>query len=103
MKKDEEMAISQGQLKCLLKYDPVSGVFTWRESKGTAKKGSIAGTVSGQGYVNIKLDGRLCSRGSGNMEQCQMAHWTTSMATVAIINSVICAWQRCQKISTTKE
>lgn len=59
MKTDDEIAISQEKLKCLLQYDPVTGVFTWRESKGTAKKGALAGTVSGQGYVNIKLDGHL--------------------------------------------
>ncbi|EEG1526727.1 hypothetical protein GWV33_07920 [Salmonella enterica] len=49
------MAITQDELKELLHYNQSTGVFTWMESKGTAKKGSIAGTVSGQGYVNIKL------------------------------------------------
>lgn len=49
MKTDDEIAISQEKLKCLLQYDQITGVFTWRESKGTAKKGSVAGTVSGQG------------------------------------------------------
>lgn len=53
------MAITQDKLKELLHYNQSTGVFTWMESKGTAKKGSIAGTVSGQGYVNIKLCGRL--------------------------------------------
>ncbi|MGM8753270.1 HNH endonuclease [Enterobacter chuandaensis] len=59
MKTNDEIAISQERLKCLLQYDQITGFFTWRESKGTAKKGAVAGTVSGQGYVNIKLDGHL--------------------------------------------
>ncbi|MCP1114423.1 HNH endonuclease [Enterobacter bugandensis] len=59
MKTNDEIAISQERLKCFLQYDQITGFFTWRESKGTAKKGAVAGTVSGQGYVNIKLDGHL--------------------------------------------
>lgn len=43
----------------LVSYDPDTGVFTWNVTRaGTAKAGNPAGTVSSQGYVDLKLDGR---------------------------------------------
>lgn len=54
-----EAAITQNRLKELLNYDVVAGIFIWKESKGAAKKGAVAGSISGQGYVNIKLDGLI--------------------------------------------
>lgn len=40
-----------------LAYDPDSGFVTWRISRGTAKAGERAGSVTVHGYRNIHLDG----------------------------------------------
>lgn len=50
--------MNEKRLKELLVYNPYSGVFTWRVSKGRSKRGVSAGTVSSGGYVQIKLDGK---------------------------------------------
>jgi HNH endonuclease len=44
----------------LLSYDPETGLFRWLVARGgTAKAGSIAGSPTMNGYVNISIDGRL--------------------------------------------
>lgn len=46
-------------MKRMLSYTPDSGLFTWSESCGRAKKGSIAGTPHGaSGYTKIVIMGR---------------------------------------------
>ena len=47
--------ITQPQLKELLLYNPETGVFIWRESRGRVRKGSLAG--------RIKIHGRISTRG----------------------------------------
>lgn len=48
--------LTQKQLKKLLRYDKNTGTFTWRETRrGTARAGSIAGTVSSRDYRIIKV------------------------------------------------
>lgn len=41
----------------LLTYDPASGVFRWRVSRGGVKAGSIAGCIDAEGRRCITVDG----------------------------------------------
>lgn len=49
--------LTQDQLKEFLHYNPDTGKFTWLVSRSKVKAGDIAGTVDGQGYINIGLMG----------------------------------------------
>lgn len=51
--------IDQDLLKSLLHYDPDSGIFTWKVSRGRVKAGKIAGRKSGEGYFQIQIFRRL--------------------------------------------
>lgn len=42
-----------------LKYDELTGTLTWRVSRGSKKKHSIAGYLRSDGYWTIRLNGRL--------------------------------------------
>lgn len=46
------------RLREVLRYDPDSGVLTWRVTLGArAKAGDVAGSRCGQGYIALGLDG----------------------------------------------
>jgi hypothetical protein len=47
--------MNQEQLKELLHYDPETGVFTWKESRGNVKAGQIAGWEN-DGYLKIQIN-----------------------------------------------
>jgi hypothetical protein len=50
----KEQAIDASELRDVLSYDPKTGLFRWVDARNNRiKAGSIAGTVSRRGYVNI--------------------------------------------------
>lgn len=50
--------ITQAYLKEILRYDPSSGEWIWLVSRGCVRAGSSAGSVNGDGYMQIKIDRR---------------------------------------------
>jgi hypothetical protein len=52
--------ITQTKLHNLLNYDKHTGIFTWKESRGGIKAGTIAGSLcKDQGYITIQINGTL--------------------------------------------
>jgi hypothetical protein len=50
---------TQARVRELLDYDPASDQFTWKQSKGGAKAGSVAGCANGSYNSHvIRIDGR---------------------------------------------
>ena len=47
------------RVRYLLSYDADTGVFVWRVGRGGTRAWSVAGTLHPNGYVYIKIDGRL--------------------------------------------
>ena len=52
-------ALSLDDLRSLLAYDPLTGMFHWTENKGRARAGQQAGTAHSKGYVTIRVAGYL--------------------------------------------
>ena len=51
--------ISQDYLKSKLQYDKDTGIFVWKNSARGIKKGAVAGSISDQGYVVIRIDYKI--------------------------------------------
>ncbi len=53
--------MTQSELKILLDYDPLTGLFTWKKAHGNkVKNGDIAGTLSNTtGYIQIQINKQL--------------------------------------------
>jgi len=51
--------MNQELLKSLLEYNPATGGFTWLASRGSIKKGSVAGGVYSGGYRGIGINGKI--------------------------------------------
>ena len=50
--------LTQARLRELLDYDPATGVFRWRVSRGGKKAGKEAGSIDCNGYRRIDIDSR---------------------------------------------
>ena len=51
-------SITADELRSILHYNPLTGVFTRRESAGNRLAGSVAGSLSSHGYILIGLLGK---------------------------------------------
>ena len=48
--------INQEELKEVLKYSPEEGIFIWLNSKGSCRKGAMAGSVHKTGYHRVVIN-----------------------------------------------
>lgn len=54
------LALSEPELRRVLSYDEITGLFTWAQNRrGGARAGDEAGTQKAGGYVQIHANGRL--------------------------------------------
>jgi len=51
--------VTAERLRELLTYDPKTGFFSWRVSRGSAKEKSEAGRKNSHGYIEISIDSRF--------------------------------------------
>jgi len=51
--------IEHKELKELVQYIPLTGDFYWKKSKGSRKKNTKAGCLHHDGYIKIRIDGKL--------------------------------------------
>lgn len=55
--KDKENALNHKYLLSILDYNPSTGIFIWKKSRGRVSAGSIAGGEITDGYIGIRIDG----------------------------------------------
>jgi hypothetical protein len=54
----ETYELTQKRLKELLSYDQNTGLFYWKVSRRGVKQGTVAGTKTKRGYIQIRIDGK---------------------------------------------
>lgn len=81
------------RLKELLNYDSETGIFTWAQSRRCVRAGEEAGTISFNGYVAIKVDGKLYRAHrlawlwvTGTLPTCEIDHINRVRADNRILN-----------------
>lgn len=52
------MYVSQERLITILNYDPITGIFLWKDDRGNGSLGKSAGMVDAWGYIQIRVDGK---------------------------------------------
>jgi hypothetical protein len=55
---DYECPLTSEQFRELLDYDPDTGLLTWREWRGSARAGAVAGYKNADGYIKFLVRGR---------------------------------------------
>lgn len=50
--------ITQEQLKSILNYDEVTGIFTWKVARPKRPIGSVAGTLHNAGYIHVRANNK---------------------------------------------
>ena len=48
------------RLREVLSYEPETGLFRWLKGGHGVRSGDVAGALGGNGYVQIRIDGRKC-------------------------------------------
>lgn len=55
--KEAACGLTVEYLKSILRYNPKTGIFTWRKHFGRVTAGTIAGSLNRHGRIMIKIDG----------------------------------------------
>ncbi len=48
--------LTYNEINSILNYNPGTGIFRWKITKGRAFKGNVAGSINGVGYIIIGID-----------------------------------------------
>lgn len=54
-----EIMLTYKRLCEVLDYNPKTGIFRWKESRGRVKAGDIAGCKCEDGYIRIRIDSKI--------------------------------------------
>jgi hypothetical protein len=52
--------LSADDVRAILDYDPDTGEFRWKTTRGHAQKGALAGSKDRKGYITIRVNFTLC-------------------------------------------
>ena len=50
--------LNKDQMKKVLDYDPETGIFRWKISRGGMRKGAVSGSLNNRGYLSIMVNGK---------------------------------------------
>lgn len=57
--RDKEKLLDHNELLSLIKYDPDTGIFTWKVARGPRAAGALAGNLQTNGYYQIRINKKL--------------------------------------------